>query len=119
MMSNDKHPVSLAQRESCPAVESPPGIFRTTLAWNEQSMVCHFRMSKGAKIPLHDHPAVQNGYMMSGKVRFLNAEGEAFVAVAGTGYCFGSMERHGAEVMEDSEAIECFSPARPEYAPPR
>ena len=107
----------LVRRETCPTVESLPGIFRTTLAWNEQAMLCHFRMRRGAKVPLHDHPAAQNGYMISGKVRFLNREGEAFVAVPGTGYCFDPMETHGADVLEDSEVIECFSPARPEYAP--
>jgi quercetin dioxygenase-like cupin family protein len=112
-----KKPVARAQREDCLVVENPPGIFRTTMAWNEQAMLCHFRMSKGARIPLHDHPAVQNGYLISGRVRFLNQAGEAFVAVAGTGYCFGPREPHGAEVLEDAEAVECFSPARPEYAP--
>jgi hypothetical protein len=55
--------------------------------------------------------------MISGKVRFLNREGEAFVAVPGTGYCFDPMETHGADVLEDSEVIECFSPSRSEYAP--
>jgi quercetin dioxygenase-like cupin family protein len=112
-----KTPVAVVQREAHPVVENPPGIFRTTLAWSEQSMLCHFRMAKGARIPLHDHPAVQNGYLISGRVRFQRAGQAAFVAVAGTGYCFASGEPHGAEVLEDAEAIECFTPARPEYAP--
>jgi quercetin dioxygenase-like cupin family protein len=107
----------LARRESCPIVESPKGVFRTTLAYNEQSMLCHFRLTRGARIPLHDHPAAQNGYLVSGRMRFLNEKGEAFVAEPGTGWCFNPGERHGAEVLEDSEAIECFVPMRPEYVP--
>ncbi len=114
---SSKKPVAVAQRETRPVVENPPGIFRTTLAWNEQSMLCHFRMTRGARVPLHDHPAAQNGYIVSGRVRFQRGAGEAFVADAGTGYCFASGEPHGAEVLEDTEAIECFSPARSEYAP--
>ena len=111
-----KKPIAVAQREDRPVVENPPGILRTTLAWNEQSMLCHFRMAKGARIPLHDHPAVQNGYLLSGRVRF-HGGAETFIAVPGTGYCFASGEPHGAEVLEDSEAVECFTPARIEYAP--
>lgn len=117
MSTDSRKPVAHVQKEDCPVVENPPGVFRTTLAWNEQTMLCHFRMKKGARIPLHDHPAAQNGYMVSGKVRFLNRDGEVVLAVAGTGYCFAPHETHGAEVLEDSVAIECFSPARPEYAP--
>ena len=90
MSTDSRKPVAHVQKEDCPVVENPPGIFRTTLAWNEQTMLCHFRMKKGARIPLHDHPAAQNGYMVSGKVRFLNRDGEVVLAVAGTGYCFGS-----------------------------
>jgi quercetin dioxygenase-like cupin family protein len=110
------HEKPLAWRESCATVENPPGIFRTTMAWNQHLMLCHFRMTKGAKIPLHDHLAAQNGYVIGGKVRFLDEEGEAFLAVPGTGYCFGPGERHGAEAIEDSEVIDCFAPMRPEYA---
>ena len=107
---------NLAQRKSSKTVENPPGIFRTTMAYNEQSMLCHFIMRKGARIPLHQHPAAQNGYMISGSVRFMKVRGEAFIAEPGTGYCFGPNEQHGAEVLEDSEVIECFAPMRPEYA---
>jgi quercetin dioxygenase-like cupin family protein len=107
---------TLARRAECKTVENPPGIFRTTMSYNAQVMLGHFRMTKGAQVPLHSHPAAQNGYVISGRVRFLKEGGEAFVAVAGTGYCFGPDEKHGAEVLEESEVIECFAPMRPEYA---
>jgi quercetin dioxygenase-like cupin family protein len=106
---------TLVQRADVRPVESPAGIFRTTLAYNAQAMLCHFRMEKGARVPLHEHTAAQNGYVISGRVRFLT-EGSSFEAVAGTGYCFAPRERHGAEVIEPSEVIECFAPMRPEYA---
>jgi len=106
----------LARLESSRAVENPPGILRTALAWNAESMLCHFRMSPGARIPLHHHRAAQNGYVVRGLVRFERGSGETFEASAGTGYCFGPDEPHGAEVLEESEVIECFAPMRPEYA---
>ena len=113
-MSTPDH--RLARRQSTRAVENPPGIFRTALAWNAQTMLCHFRMTAGAKIPLHHHPAAQNGYVVSGRLRFQRGDGTSFEATSGVGYCFGPEEPHGADVIEESEVIECFAPMRPEYA---
>jgi quercetin dioxygenase-like cupin family protein len=95
--------------------ENPPGILRTTMSYNEQSMLCHFRMNSGARIPMHNHPAVQHGYVIRGRVKFLQKDGPGFEAATGTSYVFDSMQEHGAEVLEDSELVETFSPMRPEY----
>jgi len=96
-------------------VEMMPGIFRTTLVYNDDLMVCHFTMKKGARIPLHKHEAVQNGYMIKGKVRFFTETNDSIIVEPGCGYIFDSNEAHGSEVLEDSELIESFTPARPEY----
>ncbi|OLS15269.1 MAG: cupin [Promethearchaeota archaeon CR_4] len=98
-------------------VENPPGIYRRTLTWNDELMLCHFDMKKGAKIPLHNHRASQNGYVISGKIRFLT-ENEPFTVRPGDAYNFGSNEKHGAEILEDSIVVETFSPSRPEYERP-
>ncbi len=98
------------------ARENPPGIFRTTLSYNDSVMLCHFDMRKGAKIPLHSHVAVQNGYVVSGKVRFHRKGGASFEATPGMSYVFDSGEEHGAEVLENAVVIEVFAPMRPEYA---
>lgn len=108
------NPILRSDRQS---VEGPPGIVRTTMAYNDETMLCHFRMAAGARIPLHHHAAVQNGYVISGRIRFLAQDGTSFVAQAGSGYVFGSEEPHGAEVLADAEVIECFAPKRPEYEP--
>ncbi|HHX01977.1 MAG TPA: cupin domain-containing protein [Firmicutes bacterium] len=96
-------------------VEMMPGIFRTTLAYNDQLMLCHFQMKKGAKIPLHSHEAVQNGYVIKGKVRFFTKDGRDIIVEPGSSYVFDSYEEHGSEVLEDTELIESFTPMRPEY----
>ncbi len=111
-----KQPKRLARRESCPTVENPPGVFRTTLAYDEQSMMCHFHLIRGARVPIHSHPQGQNGYMISGRMSMLDGKGGSFVALPGTGWCFAPDEPHGAEVLEDSEVVECFTPMRPDYA---
>lgn len=103
-------------RDTSTTVENPPGIFRTTLAYNGSSMLCHFRMKAGAEIPLHNHEAVQNGYVIEGRIRFILEGGKSFIAESGSGYLFESGRKHGARVLEDAEAIEAFTPMRPEYA---
>ena len=106
----------ISSRNTSKTIEKPKGIFRTTMSYNEQIMLCHFILKKGTAIPLHNHKAAQNGYVISGKLKFMRKDGDSFIAEAGTSYVFGSEEYHGAEVLEDSEVIECFSPMRPEYA---
>ena len=112
-IKHEPNPIFLRDR---PTVEGPEGIRRTTIAFNDQLMLCHFEMKAGAAIPLHNHPAAQNGYVVSGKIKFLTEDGE-FIAEAGTGYVFDPYERHGAEVLSDAQVIECFAPKRPEYEP--
>ncbi len=106
-----------ARRDETRAVEGPPGIFRRTIAYNDHLMLCHFELKKGARVPFHDHPAAQNGYLVSGRMRMLWEDGRQLLAEPGTGWCFLPNERHAAEVLEDSEAVECFTPIRPEYLP--
>ena len=96
--------------------ENPPGIFRTSVSFNKDIMLCHFNMKKGAQIPLHNHVAVQCGFVISGQVKFFKEDGDAFTATSGTSYVFASNEKHGADVLEEAEVVECFTPMRPEYA---
>jgi quercetin dioxygenase-like cupin family protein len=96
-------------------VEMFPGIFRRTMSYNNETMLCHFTLGKGTNIPLHKHVAAQNGYVLKGKLRFFTEDGRDIIVVAGDGYVFDSEELHGSEMLEDSEIIECFSPMRPEY----
>jgi quercetin dioxygenase-like cupin family protein len=96
-------------------VEMLPNLFRTTLTYNDEIMVCHFIAKKGALVPLHNHEAVQVGYVIKGSIRFFKKNDSSFIAVAGSGYLFNSDEYHGSEALEDTEFIECFAPMRQEY----
>jgi quercetin dioxygenase-like cupin family protein len=105
----------LTRLNECKKVEMLPGIYRVTMSYNDESMLCYFYFEKGASIPLHKHEAVQNGFVVKGRVRFLQEGGKSNVMEKGDGYIFGSNEPHGSEVLEDTELIECFTPLRPEY----
>ena len=97
-------------------VENPPGILRKTLAYNHEAMLCHFKLDKGSQIPLHSHRASQIGYVVKGKVRFRAEKPEdEFEVAAGDSYVFSEHVKHGADILEDSELIEVFSPMREEY----
>ena len=102
--------------DSAEAVENPPGIFRKTLAYNDEAMLCHFFLKKGAKIPLHSHRPSQIGYVVSGRATFIGAtEADAFEAAAGDGYVFDPDVEHGTIALEDTVYIEVFSPSRDEF----
>ncbi|MCX6934836.1 MAG: cupin domain-containing protein [Verrucomicrobia bacterium] len=99
-------------------VQALEGIERRTLVFNPDVMICHFSQRAGARIPIHDHVAVQAGYVVRGKMRFFLGDGTSFEAIAGDAYLFESWERHGSEALEDSELVESFTPSRPEYETP-
>lgn len=109
--------VFVAELDEVKAAEMKSGLLtRRTLAYNAEMMLCHFTLQKGLKLELHQHVAVQTGYVLKGKVKFVKADGTSFIATAGTSYVFDSNEVHGIEeVYEPSEFIECFAPMRPEY----
>ena len=106
---------SISKKETGTTVEMLPGIYRTTMSYNEMIMLCHFQFKKGAKIQLHNHDAAQTGYVLSGEMKLFKGDGSSFIADPGSGWVFNSNEPHGAEALEDSEVVECFSPMRPEY----
>ena len=93
-----------------------PGILMRTLAYNEDITQCHFILKKGVSIPLHDHLFTQNGFVLKGKVNFKTLKGE-FIAQSGDSYIFNRWEKHGADILEETELLETFSPTRKEYYP--
>lgn len=97
-----------------PSVEALPKIFRKTLAYNPDVMLCHFTLLEGADIPLHNHLHTQIGYVLHGQVRFKTEESE-FIARSGDSYVFKSHQKHGAFAIAETELIEIFSPCREEY----
>ena len=97
-------------------VENPPGVIRKTLSYNNEAMLCHFLLHKGAKIPLHNHRATQIGYIVKGKARFLAAEKkDEFEAGPGQSYVFDPDFDHGTIALEETEYVEVFTPSRDEY----
>jgi len=106
-----KKPVS---KNSVNAIEMLPGIYRKTLVYNNNMMLCYFSLNKNSYIPLHSHKEHQIGYVITGKLQFETEKGN-FVVGAGDSYVFESNEKHGATILENSEVIDVFNPSRDDY----
>jgi quercetin dioxygenase-like cupin family protein len=87
-----------------------------TLVYGENTLMVEFRLDAGAALPHHSHAHEQTGYLVSGRMN-LTVGGETFPAEPGDSWTIGSGVEHGAEILEDSAAVEVFSPVREDYLP--
>ena len=53
---------NLIELEDGKTEEGRDGVYRTTLNYGAEAMLCHFNARRGARIPLHNHPAVQSDF---------------------------------------------------------
>jgi quercetin dioxygenase-like cupin family protein len=92
------------------------GIDQKTLVFGDRTLMAEFRLKKGAVVTRHSHPYEQTGYLVSGRMIFISGE-ERFEALPGDSWCILTNVEHSAEVLEDSVAVEVFSPVREDYLP--
>ena len=94
------------------------GIEKKTLVYGEKSLLTEFRLEGGRNLPQHAHPQEQTGYLVSGHLR-LTIGDETFDVHPGDSWCVPGDVEHGAQIVEDSVAIEVFAPLREDYLPQR
>lgn len=92
------------------------GIRLKTLTYGDKTLLCEFRLDKGAELPRHSHPHEQSGYLVSGALR-LTVGDEAYDVRPGDSWTIPGDVEHGADVIEDAVAVEVFSPVREDYLP--
>lgn len=92
------------------------GIRQKTLVHGEKTLMVEFLLKKGVLLPLHSHPHEQTGYLVSGRIRLFMG-GEKHDVLPGDSWCIAGGEEHCAEILEDSVAVEVFSPVREDYLP--
>jgi quercetin dioxygenase-like cupin family protein len=92
------------------------GIKLKTLVYGEKTLLAKFRLEKGSQLPRHAHPNEQTGYLVSGRIRLSIGE-ESFEAEPGDSWCIPGNVEHQAETLENSVAVEVFSPVREDYLP--
>ena len=94
------------------------GIEQKTLVYGAKTLMAEFLLKKGSELPLHSHPHEQTGYLVRGSLR-LTIGGDAHDVLPGDSWCVPGGIGHRADVIEDSVAIEVFSPVREDYLPGR
>jgi quercetin dioxygenase-like cupin family protein len=98
-------------------VEMLPGIVRRTLNEGARAMLCELQLAKDSHVPSHTHPHEQIGYLVSGRFRFRMGD-EWQELGPGDSWCVPGDLEHEVEVLEDSIALDIFSPPRAEYRDP-
>ncbi len=93
-----------------------PGIDQKTLVHGDKTLMTEFRLKKDSLLPRHSHPHEQTGYLVSGHLR-LYIGGEPHDVCPGDSWCIPGGMEHNADALEDSVAIEVFSPVREDYLP--
>lgn len=97
-------------------IPASPGIERKTLVTGDKTLLVEFRLKKGFPLPRHAHPHEQTGYLVSGRLRLAVGD-ELCDLLPGDAWAIEGGVEHGAEVLEDSVAIEVFVPVREDYLP--
>ena len=92
------------------------GVSMRPLAFGEKTNLCEFRLTKGYRLPAHNHPYEQTGYLASGRLNF-RIGSDWYAAGPGDSWSVPESLEHEVEVLEDSIVFELFSPLRPDYLP--
>lgn len=93
-----------------------PGIQQKTLVHGQKTLMVEFQLQKGAVLPMHKHPHEQIGCLVSGRLD-MTIGNETRHLGPGDSWCIPGDAVHGATALEDSVAVEVFSPVREDYLP--
>jgi quercetin dioxygenase-like cupin family protein len=93
-----------------------PGITMKTTVFGDTMLMTEFHLQKGVNLPPHRHPHEQAGYLITGKL-ILTIDGREFATMPGDSWDIPGDVMHSAVAVEESVAIEVFSPVREDYLP--
>lgn len=88
------------------------GIRLTDMGGCNSMNVLHWQTPKGTISPMHDHAEEQFGYILKGSIEVTIGAEKALLA-AGDSYFIPSGVPHQFRLIEDSVALDVFSPTRP------
>ena len=92
------------------------GIRMKTLCYGRRTLMTEFLLERASTLPMHAHPHEQTGYLVKGHIR-LAIDGQTHDVTPGDSWSIPPDAEHGAQILEDSVAIEVFSPVREDYLP--
>lgn len=92
------------------------GIEQKTLVYGANTLMVEFLLKKGSLLPLHSHPHEQTGYLVKGNI-VLSIGADKYDVKPGDSWLIPCGTEHKADIIEDSVAVEVFSPVREDYLP--
>ena len=101
--------------DATPKTTPEAGMVRQVLAYNPHLMLVRHQFEKGWVGARHSHPHHQLVYVTRGHIR-LEAEGKTWELRAGDSVAVDGGVEHQASALEESEALDVFTPYREEYA---
>ena len=91
-----------------------PLISRQTIHGDTMT-IARIRLRKGAHVERHEHVNEQVATLLQGKMRFVLGDGEEHVVSAGETIVLPPNVPHSADVLEDSDVLDAFSPVREDW----
>jgi len=85
------------------------------LVTGEKVMLAMFSFKKGGSVPLHRHVSEQVSIVLKGLLKFTMEDGSTYEVGAGEVFVIPSNMGHAAEVLEDAQVIDVFSPPREDW----
>ena len=98
---------------SAPPLELAPGVTMRPL-FGEGAMLNLLAFEAGARVPEHDHPHEQLGYVLEGEL-VLAIDGVEHRLRPGDAYTIPGSVRHGAGCDEPCVVLDVFQPVREDY----
>ncbi len=95
-------------------VSLTPGIRMRVAGHGEKTISVVFKLEGGCELPLHNHIYEQTGTLLRGKMRLTIGE-TVYEVSPGDTWTIPPNALHTAEILEDSEVFEVFSPVREDY----
>jgi quercetin dioxygenase-like cupin family protein len=95
-------------------VEHLNPLFDRQFVVGDRVMVARIAMKKGCAVPEHSHHNEQISHILAGSLRFF-IEGKQIVLHAGEFLFIPPHVPHAAEALEDSLAIDTFTPPREDW----
>ena len=96
--------------------ETLKGVRQKTLVFGSRTLMTEFVLSKDHILPEHSHPYEQTGCLIKGHI-LLKIGDSQYDTLPGDSWCIPADTIHGAKILEDSVAVEIFSPVREDYIP--
>ncbi len=95
-------------------IQALDGVQVKTIVYGPEALMVEFVLQKDHVLPEHAHVQEQTGYLVKGKIKLIVGDSHRIMN-PGDSWSIPSNVRHQAEILEDSLAVEVFSPCRKDY----